>query len=34
MLSALIEEAVSENVKQALPRDPVPKDARLLRRHG
>ena len=34
MLSALIEEAVTENVKQALPRDPVPKDARLLRRHG
>jgi D-alanine-D-alanine ligase len=32
LLSALIEEGLEENVKHSLPRDPVPRDARLLRR--
>lgn len=32
MISALIDEALTEHIKQALPRDPVPSDARLLRR--
>lgn len=32
LLSGLIEEAVQENKGRALPRDPVPKDARLLKR--
>ncbi len=34
LLSGLIKEAVSENKKRKLPRDPVPKDARLFQRRG
>ena len=33
-ISALIEEAFSEHRKRALPQDPVPEDARLLKRRG
>ena len=33
-LTALIEEALNEKRKRALPADPVPKDARLLKRKG
>ncbi|MBX2834801.1 MAG: D-alanine--D-alanine ligase [Micavibrio sp.] len=33
-LSSLIEEAIVENKKRKLPSDPVPKDARLLKRKG
>ena len=33
LLSAMIAEAFEEIVKQSIPRDPVPRDARLLRRH-
>ncbi len=32
LLTALIEEALRENAKRILPKDPVPKDARLLKR--
>ena len=32
LLSALLEEAISENHKRILPKDPVPQDARLLKR--
>lgn len=31
-LTKMIEEAIAENIKQALPRDPVPQGARLLKR--
>lgn len=34
LLTALIEEAFTENRARALPKDPVPKDARLLKRRG
>lgn len=33
-LNGLLEEALNENRKRFLPKDPVPKDARLLKRHG
>ncbi len=34
LLSGLVEEAIQENKGKSLPRDPVPKDARLLKRAG
>jgi D-alanine-D-alanine ligase len=34
LMSALIEEALKENRKRVLPKDPVPADARLFQRRG